>query len=91
MGSDDRVFGPPREGIEEDGFNTPPKPKKKKPYGIERRYVGERLWGLFDWDREWHLYRRYSKSKSRDEAFDTLMSKQQHKLPSYYYRKIDDV
>lgn len=93
MGSEDRVFGPPREGIQEEGVNTQPKPKKPKPFGIERRYVGTCRGYLFFKDfLEWHPFRRYPKQKARDEAFVNLDGKLRYGHPSQWeYRKVDNV
>jgi hypothetical protein len=92
MGSDDRVFGPPREGIQDEGVNTQPKPKKPKPFIIERRYIGTNKYlRLIDY-LEWHTYRRYPKVKARDEAFNHLDGKLRYGHPSgYEYRKVDNV
>jgi hypothetical protein len=90
MSSPDRIYEPAREPVEE-GFNTPPKPKKRKRWGLEQRYIGpDGIYSRFI-GREWHSYRKYATEKDRDKALESLGNKRHHDwAPRYEYRKAED-
>lgn len=52
---------------------------QKKPFIIERRYVGKPstwCYEMFELFREWHPDRRYATERAREEAFKALTSRQ---------------
>jgi hypothetical protein len=89
MGSPHRVFETAPDKVEfEEGFNTPPKPRKKKPWVVESRYIGPAEY----YSRGWQIEKRYATEKSRDEALEQYNKKRLscfwRKL--YEYRKGED-
>lgn len=90
MSSPDRIYKPAAEPLEE-GVNTPPKPKKRKLWGIECRYVGPSTMFARFLDRDWKHFRKYATEKSRDKALENLSNKRYHdRAPRYEYRKSED-
>ncbi len=56
-----------------------PGKKSKKPFVIERRYIGPPrifLTSLYENEKEWHVYRRYAKASAMHEAYTSLTRKQ---------------
>lgn len=82
MSSPDRVFGEPRDNtIEESECSSSPRPKRKREWVIQRRYIRANspaaafMSKTYARLREWNNYRRYYTQKNRDEALRKLASK----------------
>ena len=62
-------------------------PKGKKPFTIERRYIGPTgnsfLTKFYETYREWHVDRRYATERARAEAFEALTRRQGNSYPVY--------
>lgn len=92
MSSPDRVFGDPRDNtIEEDECASQPRPKRKREWVIQRRYIRPNsslapLTRMYAQLRDWNNFRRYYTQKSRDEAYHKLANKDAN---IWEYRKID--
>jgi len=91
MSSPDRIYEPARAPVEAEGVNTQPKPKKRKRFGLEVRYIGPE--GLYSRliGREWKPYRKYATEKDRAKALENLSIKRYHDwAPRYEYRKSEE-
>lgn len=63
----------------------------KKPFGVERRYVGQLpksgfLRKFYEQKQDWHAYRKYATEKARDQAIETLQRKPPVCGRQYEYR-----
>lgn len=88
MSSPDRIYEPARAPVEEEGVNTPPKPKRRKSFKISCRYTGPIRY--FFQTNEWKHHRAYTTEKARDEALKALQRPGPYKH-HVEYRKADDV
>jgi hypothetical protein len=73
-------------GIEEPENRWRSRPSGKKPFAIERRYIGDNKWlAVYA---EWKVWKKYKTEKDRSNALDSLRKNQGSYFPGRWeYRE----
>lgn len=68
------------------------KKSKRKPFGIQRKYIGDRLNIIaktFPSILGWHVYRRYATEEDRNKAMETIAARKARGEKSWGYHDFE--